>query len=388
MKTKLLFLVGMLAIFTSARAADGALSITNITNLIPGQTGTLDIVLSGSDHTYRDFQFDITLPTGLTFVNSAPTAGALLNGHVIDYSDQGSNTRRFTGVTSATKTMTAQNGTLMTISFNVASTVSGTLGTGNISNIRMSDASATSYTLSDVSAIPFVLTIALSEEASPVAQNGVYVTMTRTFTADKWNTICLPFPMTAAQVTSAFGTGVQIGDFNGYTIDGNTINVSFTSVTSMLANHPYIIKVTSDVTSFSITDATVDISPITTPINNKGTDATDANIMAMTGVYAETTLAANLLYLKDNKFKYSTGSAKLKPYHAYFQFRDFSPSAAARALTISVDDHATGIQSVVVPWSDNEAVYDLQGRRVEVPANGVYIQNGSKAVIKRERNNR
>ena len=382
MKKKLLFLVGLLAVMTSAQAADGTLCIANVTNLIPGQTGTLDIVISGSDNTYRDFQFDITLPTGLTYTGY--TVGELINGtgeaaYIVTRSDQGGNKSRFTGYTSATNTMKAKNGTLLTISFTVASTVTSSVsGELSLSGISLTNASATSYLLTNVQNVIF------GDALVPTDQSGVYVTMGRTFMADKWSTICLPFAMTADQVTAAFGSGVEIGDFNGYTISGNTINVNFTTPTpkAISANHPYILKVASTINSFSVADP-VNIS-YSSPTNNKGTG------QDMIGVYAETTLNQYDLYIKDNTFKYAANSTnvKLRPYHAFFRFGDFSPSAGARAVTINYNGNATGIQGVVAPWAGSESIYYLQGRRVETPTNGVFIQNGKKVTKKSVRSNR
>ena len=384
MKKKLLSLAWLLAVMVSVYAGNGTLSIANVTNVVAGQTGSLDIVITGSDNLYRDFMFDITLPDGLTYVDK--TKGALINGtsdeefYTVTRSDQGGNKNRFTGYTSATNTMKAANGVLLTITFTVGSSVTS-VGNISLSGVNFSDASSTSYIIADIPSVPFGMSVSLSEDAAPTTQNSVFVTMNRTFTAGKWSTICLPFAMTASQVTNAFGGGVQIGDFNGYTFDGHTINVAFTSVSAIAANHPYIIKVPTTITSFSISDAPVDISPAATPQNDKS----DGKIKKMVGVYAETTLSADLLYIKDNKFWYSQGSSKLKPYHAYFEFGDFSSTSSARSMTLSFGGDATGIIPVVGPTGHADAIYDLRGHRVETPDDGVYIQNGRKSVIRREK---
>ena len=77
---------------------------------INGTGGSFAIVLSGTTTTYHDFQFDLTLPAGLTY--SSYTAGELIDEHTITTSDQGSNKTRFTGYTSAEKALTAATGTL------------------------------------------------------------------------------------------------------------------------------------------------------------------------------------------------------------------------------------------------------------------------------------
>ena len=64
--------------------------------------------------------------------------------------------------------------------------------------------------------------------------------------------------MTAEQVKAAFGDDVLLGDFTSWSSeeDGEGdivgIKVGFTEVTVMEANHPYIIKVGSDVSTFTM----------------------------------------------------------------------------------------------------------------------------------------
>ena len=79
----------------------------------------------------------------------------------------------------------------------------------------------------------------LSTEA-PEAATGIDVRVRRTIKANEWSTLCLPFAMTAEQVTAAFGNEVKVGDFTGCTVDDETgnITVNFTEVTSIEANHP------------------------------------------------------------------------------------------------------------------------------------------------------
>ncbi|MBQ8655791.1 MAG: leucine-rich repeat domain-containing protein, partial [Prevotella sp.] len=56
---------------------------------------------------------------------------------------------------------------------------------------------------------------------------------------------------------------------------------------------------------------------------------------------------------------------------------------AARGLTLEEDGETTGIDNFAptLPQGE-EAVYDLQGRRVEHPVKGIYIVNGRKVVIR------
>lgn len=374
-RRKLLLLFVLLATLTSAYADNGTLAIANVQNAVQGKTGSLDIVLSGSPRTYRDFQFDITLPAGLTY--TVHSAGALLNGHAIQTS--GSGTIRFTGYSD--NTLTAANGTLLTISFTVAESATAGANTVTLANAVFSDDAATHYTLTaGDNTVTVALTLSDDDTAAPTPASGVNVTLSRSFAVNKWYTICLPFALSSDKVKSAFGENVKVGDFSGYTVSGSAIGVNFTTVTEMAANHPYIIKVIDGAVN-NPTFNGVDIVA-GSPVNNKGTDATDENIKAMIGVYQETTLENNWLYIKDSKFKYSNGTSKVRPYRAYFRFRDFTDAMHSRSIII-VEDGATGIRLVDGVQADGDW-YDLSGRRLSgKPASkGVYIQNGKKVVIK------
>ena len=379
-RRKLLLLLGLMATLTGAYADDnGTLAIANVQNAVQGKTGSLDIVLSGSPRTYRDFQFDITLPAGLAY--TVHSAGALLNVHTIQTSNQGSNTTRFTGY--STGTLTAANGTLLTVSFTVAKSATAGANTVTLANAVFSDDAAKHYILTagdNTVTVTGALTLSDDDTAAPTPASGVNVTLSRSFDVNKWYTICLPFALTAEKVQTAFGENVKMGDFSGYTVSGSAIGVNFTTVTAMAANHPYIIKVI-DANVENPTFNGVDIVA-GSPVNNKGTDDTPANIKAMIGVYTETTLENNWLYIKDNRFKYSTGTSKVKPYRAYFRFCDFTDAMHSRSLII-VEDGATGIRLIDGDRADGDW-YDLSGRKLSgKPASkGVYIQNGKKVVIK------
>lgn len=378
-RRELLLLLVLLATLTGAYADNGTLAIANVRNAVPGMTGSLDIVLSDPATTYRDFQFDITLPDGLTYADCS--AGTLLSGHSIQTSSQGGTTR-LTGYSD--HTLTASGGTLLTISFTVSGSATVGDNTVTLANAVFSDDHAKHYPLTASNhtvTVASALTLTDDDTAAPATASGINVTLSRSFAVDKWYTICLPFALSAEEVKSAFGDNVKVGDFNGYTISGSSIRVGFTTVTAMEANHPYIIKVT-DAAVNNPTFNSVNIVA-GTPMNNKGDDATDENIKAMIGVYAETTLGNNWLYIRDNKFWYSDGSSKVKAYRAYFRFRDFTDAMHSRSIIID-EDGATGIRLMEDAQADGEGWYDLSGRRLSgKPASrGVYIQNGKKVVIK------
>ena len=58
-------------------------------------------------------------------------------------------------------------------------------------------------------------------------------------------------------------------------------------------------------------------------------------------------------------------------------------NAAVTLVTVPQDHISTGIEAVVADAAEGDnVVYDLYGRRVENPSNGIYIVNGKKVVIR------
>ena len=216
------------------------------------------------------------------------------------------------------------------------------------------------------------VTLDENSDYTPVAQTDVDVVLLRTIYADKWSTIVLP--CTVDDVETVFGTGTQAARFTGFADD----KLQFTSVTTMNANEPYLIKVTKAVTAVTIEN--VDIA-LGTPDKSIGQvdfigsyDAT-TDIPASDASNSYYFLAGNKLY----KTK-STGAANtMKGFRAYFKV---SGAATANELTFIIDDETTEISSVATQSQHTMAVYDLQGRRVAQPQKGLYIVNGKKVIIK------
>lgn len=224
-----------------------------------------------------------------------------------------------------------------------------------------------------------VCTVATIDEMAttlPESQDNVsYVMVKRSITANQWNTICLPFSMTSQQVKNSFGDQVQLANFTGYDYQNGNITVNFETVDHMEANHPYIIKRPTAISSFNVS-GNMSIAPSSTPMTS-GTSG------RMVGTYvANTTIAKNLLFLSDNMFWYSVGKTKMKALRAWFDFDDVLPSVdgAATRIVLSVDGETTGIDRVIDIAGNGEA-YDLQGRKVKRPARqGIYISGGRKII--------
>jgi hypothetical protein len=218
---------------------------------------------------------------------------------------------------------------------------------------------------------------------APTAQNGVNVTVIRTIQAGVWNTICLPFAMTEAQLKAAFGNDVQLCYFKDYSIAGDDITINFLSWDKsygLLKNYPLLIKTNSDINSFVIEN--VNIEP------NNAEAKYEKNINpVVTEVYgrfigtmkAGTTVPENYLFLNANKLYYSTGSTVIKGFRGYFQLQGFDPSA--NAPTFRVDGGTTRVEGLSVV-TDDGTIYNLNGQKVHKGKRGLYIINGKKVMAR------
>jgi hypothetical protein len=392
MKKIMFSIITLLAISTGVMSQN-ALTVDDI--LLP-QTGqatlTVNFQFDAAD-TYASYQFNLELPSDLEFVMEEGThaeyfMGDCHNGHTVT-ANLNEGLLKVAGLSSG-KTLKGTSGILL--QFTIKPKTSG-LTIGHEYNCTIKDIVLTTK---DAQIKPddsnFKVTISqytILDETStiaPTASSGVDVLVKRTIKANEWSTICLPFAMTKAQVEEAFGDDVKLKDFTGYeTIDEgkNTIGitVNFTSVTAIEKNHPYVIKVSNAISEFTVNN--VEIDPISAP-TVATIERTKKQWSELIGTYiANTVIDENCLFLSGNKFWYSNGSTKMKAFRAYFDFYDVLTEVEEASARIGFNfDETTGINEVHGN-ANVEGTYDLQGRKVEEPANkGLYIVNGHKVVIK------
>ena len=197
--------------------------------------------------------------------------------------------------------------------------------------------------------------------------------------------------MTEEQVTDVFGDDVELADFAGYETQENDggdvvgIKVNFNTITSIEANHPCIIKVSQDLTSFSVEGVIIE-EPEDEP-TVAAVRRTKKQWSELIGTYvAQTEVPENTLFLNSNKFYYSDGTIKMKGYRAYFDFYDVLTEieeGSGVKMFFDIDDEETGIKRFDNEQSSKDDIYDLSGRKIaQKQQKGIYIVNGKKVVIK------
>lgn len=365
---------------------------------LPGETVSFTLDLSGGKvDTYIALQFDVHFPnnnfttTGDYSVSSKWKNATSVVGSV------DANGVATIPVSSAESISEANVEGLLTIDFTVGSNVPVGEYDVTLENLWFGYGISSKDYVDNVTFKVKVVakhTIVLDElsTTAPANATGVDVTVKRTINANEWSTICLPFAMTNAQMKTAFGDDVKLADFDGtdpvYEGDDCTdILVSFTEATAIEANHPYLIKVGSDMTEFSVenVDITPDEDEAYIEFDNGKSGSRRVVYSGFYGTYkAQTTVPEYCLFLNGNKFYYSSGATKMKAYRAYFEFLDILSDVENASAKVTFFDGTTEITNVNLNDNINEDAprYNLAGQKVSKSYKGIVIQNGVKRIVK------
>ena len=224
---------------------------------------------------------------------------------------------------------------------------------------------------------------------------------------DDWNTLCLPFNVSAEQMTATTHPlyGAIIKELNATTSNlasNGTLTLNFTTANSIEAGKPYIVKwegasgsVSNPVFTNVIIDATAP-TPVTFANNaNTGGDC------KFVGQYSPFSIVASgatgndqgnlneiLMLGSGSTLGYSKNERLLKTFRCHFFVPANDGVQLARAFVLDFGDGSselTGIISITADQrSTDGATYTLDGRKLngKPTAKGVYIQNGRKVVIK------
>lgn len=396
------FLLGLLVLMMSGTALAGDKPVITVADVeaVPGETVSFTVNLTdGKADTYTAITLYVQFPTtGFTTTDSYSISDSWSGCSAVvgDVNEEGLATIPVAS-SSVIPGSTVDN--LITVNFTVDETVElgeydvtlkGTMFEYNISDKDYAD---------DVTFKVKVVehhTVILDESSTtaPAAANNVNVRVLKNIKANEWSTICLPFDMTTEQVKAAFGDDVELKDFAGCVVvtDDNDqeplLKVNFNDATEIEANHPYIIKVTADVTEFSLNE--VNINPAEELSVDKDEYVTGSGTKkdpfvyhynSLIGTYVANTEVPELcIYMNNGQFSCSDGNAVIKAYSAYFDLYDVE-SENTRIIMSLNGSGTTGLSNVTVERI-NSHYYDLTGRQVKTPSKGIYIKGKKKIVVK------
>ncbi|MCR5132084.1 MAG: Ig-like domain-containing protein [Prevotella sp.] len=221
-------------------------------------------------------------------------------------------------------------------------------------------------------------TMALDETETEVLSSGAYTTVTyaRTFSAG-WNSLVLPFATTKDELGAD-----KVIAFAGTTTEDNlSYTANFTEVTDALSpNVPYMVKYTTVPTELSFSNKTV--APATSPVAVDGTNSA----FTFTGTYIayekgeNSPIVSGDYVIASNGLKAAAGGNALRAFRAYFK----NVSGTTAKLNFVIDgQETTGLETIELQKAlTGDAIYNLNGQRVNKAQKGVYIVNGKKVIVK------
>lgn len=224
------------------------------------------------------------------------------------------------------------------------------------------------------------------------ANNGVEANVTltgRTLYKDgEWNTITLPFNMTAEQVQAQLAPSALM-TLSASEYNAGTLELTFEDATSIEAGKPYLIKWASGEDLVEPTFTGVNINNTTADVETASVD--------FKGNYGTVTLKAgdrSVLYLASgNLLYYPTVSMNIGAFRAYFSLNGLTAGdieSGVNSIVLNFDGESTSIDHI--EWSvvngqgsmANDQWYTIDGRRLDgkPSTKGLYIHNGKKLMIK------
>ena len=241
-----------------------------------------------------------------------------------------------------------------------------------------------------------------------------------------WNTICLPFNLTAEQYNSvscplAGATIFKMDESTtGYYpngVENSGMHINYTSPTLLFwfenanpstnglqAGKPYLVKWTEgsqftadgnyvDNTAAGNSRHELDFSNVTitrsSPDNWTSHANTSGNVVFQGTFSSSATIYAGdktrLMLGADDKLYYPSKNINVSTCRGYFIIPDEAVATSAPQMVMGFNDgETTSIQTInVTPNSQQDApVYNLNGQRLNAPQKGINIVNGKKVIIK------
>ena len=198
------------------------------------------------------------------------------------------------------------------------------------------------------------------------------VTLKRSFVANKWNTLVLPFAVSAEDVKAKFGNDAKVVEYS----NAEDVNINFTTSTNGIkANVPVLIMPAAVNAENTYTFNSVSI--VVADPNPKA----DGTNYSFVGSYKSYNLVNDdyMLYA-DKWWKTETGDTyKIKAFRAYIKA---NTPAAAKQLNLVIDGQTTGLKLNTVNGNIEGETYNIAGQRVANSYKGLVIKNGKKIIKK------
>ena len=213
-----------------------------------------------------------------------------------------------------------------------------------------------------------------------------------------WNTLCLPFSLSAEQIAASPLAGATIktldNSASGTSLNNGTLTLKFTEASTITAGVPYIIKWTE--TGDNI------VNPVFTGVTISSTTPTEVTStdgkVTFVGQYSPFNIVESgatgtnqgnkneiILMTTGNKLGYSKNARTLKTFRCHFYVPANGGQQQARSFNVDFGE----VTEIGATLNDKEKMindkwYSLDGRQLDgkPTAKGMYIHKGNKVVIK------
>ena len=205
------------------------------------------------------------------------------------------------------------------------------------------------------------------------------VHLTRTFSANSWNSLCVPFAISEAEVKDQFGNDAKVAEFTGAT----ATTLEFSSCTGIEAGKPYLVYIPEGATQpeyFTFKGVTAFVGQPTNVVQQGSTNEKTT----FHGYFYKSTAPKGSYVLRKNLVYHLVSDMDIKGFRAVL----IDGPATQRVFTQwSLDGTTTGIGNIDATVIQRYNVYNTNGQMVRHAAtslddlpHGVYIVNGKKVI--------
>ena len=157
--------------------------------------------------------------------------------------------------------------------------------------------------------------------------------------------------------------------------------MSFTPVSLVTAGTPVVFKLLSGTTA-NITANNAEISAG----NNAWNATVNGEVWAMKGtmtakIVDPSTVDGDIYYIAEDKFWYGNMTFPVAAFRGWFEAPK-SANAKNGVFSIDIDNMTTGIEYVENNDGTLDVIFDISGRKIEMPKSGINIINGKKMIVK------
>lgn len=204
------------------------------------------------------------------------------------------------------------------------------------------------------------------------------VHLTRIFSANSWNSLCVPFAISDTEVKAQFGNDAKVAAFTGAT----ATTLEFSSCTDIEAGKPYLVYIPEGATQTKFTFKGVTaFASQPTDVEQQGSANEKTTFR---GYFHKNTAPKGSYVLRKNLVYHLVSDMAIKGFRAVL----IDGTATQRVFTQwSLDGTTTGIGNIDANVIQRFNVYNTNGQMVRHAAtslddlpHGVYIVNGKKVI--------